>query len=492
MVQKLVPPGRPNRQAIAPQPLVAFNAKLLHGGDLEIAGRRIGAADGVAGLECLPGISVYKLPGRETDVLFLEATTGRVTAIRHVASLSQWFHATALFLKTLETATVLPPPVRRSRRFFQYFISRLAGSIRWMDAEYHPYQRMFALADDGAVSLASGGRLAPGDAPFPLSSGETLAINGLDVTLHAENGDVIERLRRPAGEALWKRLVAALLVRPSALGLPCQISERGDLVILPYGLPPYVIAASEPFALHLSNGRSLFRPACGAQIFAVDQTGGVQEFLITPNGRLEKLTGAKDTWIFTLLGCPGEGERPRRYLEVMPGAMTLHDCGTVVILGRAYLAGDAIAVRTTVLRVERSAGACQALFVRTPASVISYIYGLDGQWWLGTPRTPDRSYFSASRLGESENAVTLAFQWLESFVAATPGMARVNQVLAAIGRTADGFASQPLLLHFGIFLAIFLTMGAFAGYWALQIVGLIWGALWRTYRHARRAWELST
>ena len=491
MVQKLIPLGRPNRQTVASQPLVAFSAKLLPDGDLEIAGRRIGVADGLLGVECMPGVNVHKTPGLETDVLFVEASTGRVAAFRYAASVARWFHSTATFLKTLETPPVLPPPVKRSERFIQCLFSRLGDAVRWMNAEHHPYQGLFDLAADGTAALASGGRLAPGDAPVPLSSGETLAINGLDLTVHAENGDVVERFRRPQGIIPWRRLVSFRPEHSSRLGLSCRISAGGELIVLPNDLPPYAIAAGDAFVLHLSGGRRLIRPSLGAQIFAVDQTGVVQEFQIASGSRLEQLTGAKDAWIFTQLGCPGAGDRPRRSLEAIPGAMTLHDDGTVVILGRAYLAGDAIDIRTTALRVERPAGVCQTLHVRTPASVISYIYGFDNQWWLGTPRTPDRSYFSASRLHDSQNLVTLGFQWLEAFVDATPGMARVNQALSTIGRTADGFASQPLLLHFGICIAMLLGMGALAGYAALQIIGLVWGIIWRTSRQVRRAWELS-
>jgi len=493
MAKQLAHPGRPNYAApAAPHQLSVFSSKLLDGGEIEVGGQIYGATDGLVGVESMPGVLIYNAPGLETDALFVEASTGRVTAFRYKAKGSQWFHATANFLKSLEAPTAVPAPAGRRRRLAHNLFSRLADRIRWIDAEYHPYQRLFALADDGTVTLATGGQLAPGNAPVTLSTGQMLAINGLDATLHAENGDVVERFRRPAGKHRWRRLVTVRPERPDVLGFPCRLSDRGDLVVLPEGLPPYAIAAGKQFSLHLSDGRSLTRPAGGGQLFAVDQTGAVQEFLIGPRGRLERLTGARDEWVYTMLGCPGEGEHPRRFVEIMLGAITLHDCGTVVILGRAYLVAEEVSVRTAALRVERAAGVVQLLYVRTPASVIGYVFGLDGQWWLGTPRTPDRCYFSVRRFGEAENLVTFAFQGIEVFVSKSPGMARIDQLLAAVGRTAEGFAAQPLLLPFGFLVAIVLTMGLLAGFLASRVLGLIWGALWRAYRHVRRAWELST
>jgi hypothetical protein len=322
-----------------------------------------------------------------------------------------------------------------------------------------------------------------------LGTGETLARNGLDVTLHAENGEVVERWRRET--AAWRRLLTIRPTKLSEVSIDAELTPDGTLIFRPEGALPITLKADAPFTLHLDGKRTLVRPSNGSQIFVFDSSGVKIVELLIERGFVSALSGARDEWVYSMVGCPGGLERPVRSVEIMLGAVSLMDTGAALILGRFYLPGEPLDIRNGAIRVDRAAGIWCPLYVRTATSVVGYFFGQDGEWWQLSPRVGDSKFYSAKRYGAVGNYVTFGFHWVESFIAQAPGVGHVDRFLSAVGRTAEGFASQPLLLYVGIFMAIALAMGLFAGYWATRLAAIPWAIAWRAYRHVRRAVELA-
>lgn len=488
---KAIKPAMPAaKRPPAAQAVVVFSViRLEAGGRVTTPTQSFAWEDAIVNVELAPGVMGNRAPRK--DLVLTETANGRMTAFRYVKKQKRWFKSTSAVLQLLGS---LPSPVRERGwlwRFLRNLWRRLFARNVWTSLKEHPYQQFFALRSSGRVELASGGELNPGDSPVTLATGETLARNGLDVTLHAENGEVVERWRRESHGSEWRRLVTLRPIKLSEIDLPAELTPDGALTFHPEGALPFTLKADCPFTLYLDGTRKLVRPSQGSQVFIFDAHGTKVSELFIAGDLACELAGAKDDWIYTMVGCPGGIERPQRSVEVMPGAITLMDTGAVLILGRFYLPGEPLDIRNGAIRVERAPGIWSPLYVRTATSVIGYLFTQDSEWWQLSSRVADSKFYSAQRYGAVSNYVTFSFHWVEAFIADAPGVARIDSLLFALARTAEGFGSQPLLLHLGIFMAMFLGMSVLAGYWATRLVAVPWAAIWRAYRHVRRAVELT-
>lgn len=463
--------------------------ELCAGGEIRTASKTFAFGEALFEVEMAPGLRASKAPGK--DFVLTEIATGRMTGYRYVKKRGAWFNSTAQVLRAMSAP--LAPSARRPwwRRMAGLLLSWLAFRNVWAARQANACGRYFTLHDDGRVELAGGTFLQAGDSPALLASGQTLARNGLDVTLHAENGDVVERWRRSGNASGWLRLVTRRRSSLGVLGVDGEVASDGALSFSPAGALAFTLKGEEPFTLHLCAGRTLVRPMSGSQIFVLRADGNpVREFFIR-GARVFEQQAAQDQWIYDMVGCPGGIERPKHTVEIAPGAISVCDTGEAIVLGRCYLPGEEFSIRSGGIRVERAAGLWAPFYLRTATSVVGYVYAQDGEWWRLVPRVPDRRYLCPKRFGAVGNYVSFSFQWVEMYIAEAPGMVHVDRWLMAVARTAEGFAAQPLLLYVGIFMAVSLGVAVIGGYWATRLAGVGWSAVWRAYRHVRRAWELA-
>jgi hypothetical protein len=459
--------------------------ELLANGDMRVGTKLISQRHGLLGLDIGNGARADKAPGLG-QCLRVTYANGRVVELLFVRKHQRWFDATKKYGAIILGVRPSANKVGWYQKFVANLLSRTWSWNEWRPAS-HPYS-FLNFGSDGAVTVLSM-PCVPGT-PVALPNGWTGVFSGLDFCLHETDGTVMERFRYEKANRSWNRLVSCRRIAHSECLLGASVDNSGALVFEHVGVPVVAIGAGEPFIMHLGQ-KCLVRASSDSTLFLYDKSSQhVREFFIA-NNRLYEQAGAKETWIYTLLGCPG-GQNRRRSIEVMPGAITLCDTGTVLALGRCYLPDEPIFICNPTVRVERAAGVGQVLCVSTATSIIGYVYGADQEWWLGSPRVPDRQFLSLKRSAAVDDFVTFGFEWLNSFIASAPGIYLVDRFLSSVSRTINGLLSQPLLLHFGIFTALLLAYGWYITFVASRVIALPWAAGWRAFRHVRRAAELTT